>query len=414
MENLLRDLRLAFRSLRRTPGFTAAAVITLALGIGATTALFSVVDAVLLRPLFNQESRLVSLSVDFTADHLLHFSLSVPELMDLNTVPAFQSVGGYLPGTAALQGQTAERVKIATVSSGFFSALGVQPRFGRAWSPEEDRKGAALVVLLSDQAFRQRYASDPAIVGRDLVLNGRSRRVLGVLPEGFAFDGAHELFVPFELTDEQLLRQRGAHYLQGVARLKPGVTLQGALAALAQLTERDVAAYKDDYPAVAGFRFSLEPLRDRFVSSSREPLLLLFGAVLLVLLIACANVANLMLARGAARQPEMAVRAALGAGRSRLVQQLLTESALLSFMGAVLGILTAQWALSGLLLAAPRQVRELASLTPDPRVLGFSLAVTVACTFLFGLWPSLRASRVNLNAALKDGALTVSGGSRLR
>jgi len=125
MENLLRDLRLAFRSLRRTPGFTAAAVITLALGIGATTALFSVVDAVLLRPLFNQESRLVSLSVDFTADHLLHFSLSVPELMDLNTVPAFQSVGGYLPGTAALQGQTAERVKIATVSSGFFSALGV-------------------------------------------------------------------------------------------------------------------------------------------------------------------------------------------------------------------------------------------------------------------------------------------------
>jgi predicted permease len=415
MDTLLRDLRLALRGLRRTPGFTAAAVVTLALGIGATTALFSVVDAVLLRPLFAQESRLVSLTVDFVGEHLTRFSLSVPELKDLESSPAFESVGAYNAETAALQGQGgAERVKVAAVTSGFFGALGVAPRFGRIWTPEEDLKGAAPVALISDQAFRKRYGSDPSVVGRDVVLDGRSRRVIGVLPEGFAYDGAHDFFLPFGLTPEMLLTQRGAHYLQGIGRLKPGVTAQGAQAALAQLTERDVAAYKDQYPPEVGFRFSMQPLRDRFVASSREPILLLFGAVLLVLLIACANVANLMLARGAARQGELAVRSALGAGRARLVRQLLTESLLLSVVGGVLGVFTASWALSGLLLTAPRRVRELASVTPDPRVLGFSLAVTALCTFLFGLWPALQASRVDLGAALKEGAGATASGGKLR
>ncbi|HEY2028911.1 MAG TPA: ABC transporter permease [Myxococcales bacterium] len=415
MDALKNDLRLALRGLRRTPGFTAAAVITLALGIGATTALFSVVDAVLLRPLgFGDESRLAALSVDFPGMHLQTFALSIAELKDLEGSPIFEHVGGYDPGTGALlTSGNAERVRIANVTTGFFPALGVQPLLGRNWTAEEDKRGAAKVVVLSYSAYRNRYASSPSIVGSDIVLDGASRRVIGVLPERFSYDRPTEFWVPFDIPPDWEA-QRGAHYLQGVGRLRPGVTLEAARRTLADLSKLAVQNHPAQYPPEHGLAFRLIPLRDRFVGSARETLLLLLGAVFLVLLIACANVASLLLARSAARQGEIAVRAALGAARGRLLRQLLTESALLAGMGAVLGVLTAQWALSGLLLAAPRNIRQMAAVTLDLRILAFSLCVAVLCTLVFGLFPALRASRADLASALKDGSRSVAGGNRLR
>jgi putative ABC transport system permease protein len=415
MDGLLRDLRLALRGLRRTPGFTAAAVITLALGIGATTALFSVVDAVLLRPLgWGDESKLVSLAVDFPGMHLQGFSLSIAELKDLETVQPFAHVGGYDRTTSALVvNGNAERVRVGQATAGFFPALGVEPLLGRSWTTAEDERGAPGVVVLSYEAFRKRYGGSQAIVGTDVTLDGKSRRVIGVLPQHFSFGVANEYWVPFDIP-KNWQEQRGAHYLEGIARLRPGATQQGAALALADLSRLDEKTYPNDYPPGHGVSFRMLPLRDRFVGPTREPLLLLLGAVFLVLLIACANVASLLLARSAARQGEIAVRSALGAGRGRIVRQLLTESALLAVLGGLLGVFTAQWALSGLLYAAPRNVRQLATVTLDFRVLAFSSCLAVACTFVFGLAPALRASRTDLATALKDGSRTVSSGNRLR
>jgi predicted permease len=414
MDGLLRDLRLAFRGLRRTPGFTAAAIITLALGIGATTALFSVVDAVLMRPLgWSDESRLYSLRVDFTAMHIEGFSLSIAEMKDLKALPVFESVAAYTSETEALLGPPAERVQVGAATSDFFRTLGVQPLYGRSFTEAEEAKGAAPVALLSWSTFRKRYASDPAVVGREVVLDGRSHTIIGVLPESFTYGAAKEFYVPLEIP-ANWQSQRGAHYLDALGRLKPGVTPEAARRALADLSAYDNKQFPDDYPGGHGLDFRMTPLRDRFVGSAKDPLLLLLGAVFVVLLIACANVANLLLARSAARQGELAVRAALGAGRGRLVRQLLTESALLAALGAGLGIAIASWGVEGLLAAAPRNVRVMSVVSLDLRVLGFALGVTALCTIVFGLAPALHASRADLASALKDGARSVSSRGRLR
>ncbi len=418
METLLKDLRFALRGLLKTPGFTAAAVVALALGIGATTAIFSVVHAALLRSFgWGDERRLVSVYRTFTGIGSGKGSLSVGELYELQSAQSLESVGAFRAGTAALQGgDRSERVEIARVTSGFFTTLGVRPRFGRTFGPEEDLKGTDGVVLVSAAAFRRRFGGDPAAVGRSITLDGESKRIIGVLPEGFSYLGTHEFYVPCGFTERQRMVELGAHWLQVIAKLKPSVPLEAANREVGQVALRLAEAHPNNFPPEMHSMLHLEPLRERFVSATRQPILLLFGAVLLVLLIACGNVANLLLARSAAREKEFALRSALGAERSRIVRQLLTEGLLLAAIGAVFGVLLATWGLDSLLATAPRELTQISEVRVDRSVLVFSAALTIATTLVFALVPALRASRVDLAASLKDGGRGTAGvpAARLR
>ena len=416
MDGLLHDLRFALRGLLRTPGFAIAAVLALALGIGATTAIFSVVHAVLLRSFgWGEESRLVSVYRVFAGIGSGKGRLSIAELYDLREARFLDSVGSFNGGTAALQrGDGAERVPVARVTSGFFTVLNVRPQFGRVFGADEDIKGNHGVALVTAPAFRRRFGGDPTTVGRSVTLDGQSYAIVGVLPDGFSYGGAQDFFIPYGFRPTQRFEEPGAHYLEVVAKLRPGVSLDAAAKALEEHVARMNEAHPGDYPAELQAMLKLEPLRERFVASTRQPILVLFGAVLLVLLIACGNVANLLLARSAAREREFALRAALGAERSRIVRQLLTEGFLLAAIGAVLGVLLAGWGLDALLATAPRQIRELANIRLDRAVLVFSSGLTIATTLVFALMPALRASRVDLAASLKDGGRGTAGAPAAR
>ncbi|HEX7049888.1 MAG TPA: ABC transporter permease [Longimicrobiales bacterium] len=421
MGDLLQDLRYAFRSLRRTPGFTAVAVLTLALGIGGNTAIFSVVDGVLLEPLpFAEPERLVRVlhRAPENGFAVTPGAFSPQDFEDLkrdNVV--YERLAGYyfVPGqseTILVGGGEPRELETAFVSAEFFAALGVPPALGRVPGADENVPGADRVVVLSDGFWRRRFGSDPGVVGRTLSLDGESFTVIGVMPPSFDFPSPEtEIWVPLSLIGEDdIPHVRGLRWIAALGRLAPGATIETATSATNTVLRRLESAYPETNEGWGSA--TVVPLRESLVGEVRPALLVLLGAVALVLLIACANLANLLLARGNARSRELAIRAALGAGRSRVVRQLLTESVALALAGGGVGLALAFWGVDAFVSLSAGTIPRPDAIRLDARVIGFTLAVSVLTGVVFGLVPSLTASRVDVGEALKEGGRGTAGGRR--
>src|SRR6266850_3886597 len=412
-ENLLQDVRYAGRTLRRSPGFMFTAILALALGIGANTAIFTVVNTVLLQPLaYPEPERLVQLELSSPQGN--ENITSIPKFnvwREQNQV--FQDVAAYDlggPGINLTGGDRPEQLKGIHVSAGFFRVFGARLAAGRTFSADEDRPGGPAIVVVSGGLWRRRFGADPNFVGRSITLGDEPYTVTGVLNSSFTSDPPADIYLPLR-ADPNSSDQ--AHYLHATARLKPGVTLDQAKAAMKQAAEE----FKRKFPgANPQESFTAEPLRDTVVGDVRKSLLVLVGAVGFVLLIACANVANLLLARATLRKREIAIRAAIGAGRGRLIRQLLTESVLLSLAGGVLGLGLGYAGVRALLAINPGEVPRIgergSAVALDWRVLLFTLAVSVLTGILFGLIPAFNVSRADLNLTLKESGQRSGGGLR--
>jgi putative ABC transport system permease protein len=416
---LLQDLRFGFRMLVKRPGFAIVTIVTLALGIGANSAIFTVVNAALLRPLpYREPGRLVHLWETTPREQFNEREASYPDYLDWKANnQVFEDVAGYTRRSFSLTGrETPERLEGAAVTDNFLQVLGVEPILGRAFRKGEDLPGAERLVLLSYGLWQRRFGGDPNIVGQTLALNGESYAVIGVLPESFQFApaGTPELWATLNPNDGQVSR-RFMHWLNIIARLKPGVSVAQAQAGMGSVAQ---AIAQGDPQSHTGTAIKVVSLHEQIVGNVRPILLVLLGAVCFVLLIACANVANLLLARSAARQKEIAIRTALGAGRWRLIRQLLTESLLLAGLGGAFGLILAQWGVDLLVARIPAsQVKTmpyLQGLTIDSRVLIFTVLVSLVTGLVFGLAPALQSSRLNLQESLKEGGKTSAAPARGR
>jgi putative ABC transport system permease protein len=416
MDILVKELRYGFRGLWKRPGFSVIAIITLALGIGANTAIFSLVNAVLLRPLpFTDPDRLVMIWEDAAFAGFPRNTPSAANYADVkNQNHVFTDVAALDFRTFNLTGDgEPQKVEARGVTANFFPLLGVQPVAGRWFANEEDKPGANAVVILSNALWQQRYGGQSNVLGKQLLVNGQPYTVVGVMPPSFQFlDSKVGIWVPIAFTPEQLA-SRNRHYLTVVARLKPDVTNEQANAEVRRITERIARDNPNTSARLLGFTL---PIREQVSGEVRRPLFVLVAAVGFVLLIACANIANLLLSRVAGRRREMALRAAIGASRASIIRQLLIESLLLSTFGALSGLLIAWLSFAFLQKFIPDGLLGASILRIDLSVLAFTAVVTLMTAVVFGLAPAFQAARIDLNDALKQGGRSGSqaGGNRLR
>jgi len=422
MNSLIADSRFAIRMLLKQPGFTAIAVATLALGIGANTAIFSVVNAVLLQPLpFPHPEQLVLVSDDLTGRQINDVGMSVPELQDLQERSGvFEDISAVWPVDANLTGSDRpERVELLAVSPNYFSLLGATPQLGRVLGDEDRAQGFAEGVVISDKLWRRLFGADPNVLGRKIRADNDLYTIVGVMPPGFRHPG-RTLRDDVELWGTAGFSanpfgppRRAVRMLPGaIARLKPGLTVQQAQLQLDGFVSQLTGEFPNEYPADAGWTVRLLPAREKLVGEVRSTLLILLGAAGVVLLIACVNLASLMLARSLARQREMAIRLALGAGRRRLILQLLNESVVLSLLGGAVALLMVSWVTGLLLRLVPTTIPRLHEVGFNSSVLLFTFGVSLVTGVLFGLVPAVQASRPDVLAGLKEGTAGAGFGAR--
>src|ERR1700688_568938 len=415
MEALLQDVRYGLRMLVKKPTFTIVAVLTLALGVGANTAIFSIVNAVLLRPLpFRDADRLVRIFFNEPGVGLRDVQFSKPELDDLQTrAGVFEDVTPIFEGSENLTGAgQPERVEGVNGSFSYFSMLGVIPQIGRLYGPQDFAPGFAPQAGISDGLWRRAYGADPNVLGRTIRIDGDPLTIIGVLPRGFRHpgpttSGEAEVFAAGGFSGDPFPPPIRANrvLINGIGRLKPGVTREQAQTRLTAMAAQLRHDFPTDYSPQAQWTIEIQPLQETLVGNVRPMLLVLLGAVILIVFIVSLNIANLLLARASGRQQEMAVRLALGASRGRMVRQMLTESMLLSLIGGAAGIATAVGTLGFILRFVPSNVPRLNEVRIDWIVLAFALLISVLTGLVFGLAPALHSAKVALSSAIREGSL---------
>jgi len=418
MQQLIQDLRYAVRGLIKKPGFTFIAVMTLALGIGANSAIFSVVNGILLRSLPLPDSQsLYAVHTGAAAFNRYDGPLSYPEYLDVvQQTRSFQSIGAWVDNDANLSdGVKPERAMLRIALPSLLPTLGVEPVRGRNFLPEETTKGREHVALITYGLWQRRFSGDENVIGKSVYLDNVDYQIVGILPRDFQFEAPVDVWVPLATTDPEI-NVRNAHFLRVIARLRPGVTDKSVAVDLDAVSKYESDNFPAMFPPTFGFAFRARPYLDDIVGDIRLPLYVLLAAVGFVLLIACTNVANLLLAKAAPRQREIALRTALGARRHHLLRQLLTESMLLAIVAGGIGVLLATWGTSALVALSPESLPRAREIGFDWRVLTFTGVVALTTGIVFGLVPAIWGPRVDLSDALKEGGSrgSTGRGGRLR